>query len=128
MASTAATISRCFCPPDRVLVFQEGNNSIRSQVSVTRLRISSGSMLRFSHPKAISSSTFVWMICSSAFWSTTPTFRQNAPVFLPSIEVPSTRTSPVSVPGMTFGMMPQRMERTVLFPCPEYPESRVTRP
>ena len=78
--------------------------------------IFSGEKAKFSQPKANSSSTRWWMICASAFCSTTPALRQISLILCPDTSSPPTRTSPESVPLVTLGITPDRMDRTVLFP------------
>ena len=78
--------------------------------------IFSGEKAKFSQPKASSSSTRWWMICASAFCSTTPALRQMLLILCPDTSSPPMRTSPESVPLVTLGITPDRMDRTVLFP------------
>ena len=65
---------------------------------------------------ASSSSTRWWMICASAFCSTTPALRQISLILWPDTFSPPMRISPESVPLITLGMTPDRMDNTVLFP------------
>lgn len=128
IASVDAVMSRCFCPPERERHFRAGSSFISLQTTCTCLCIFSGGNARFSHPKAISSSTILCTICSSAFCRTTPTFRQMYPGFLPATFSPPTSTSPESSPPLTPGIMPLTIYMRVLFPSPEWPERRVIFP
>ena len=116
MARADAVISRCFCPPERVRVPHWGHSAIRSQAFSMQPPIFSGEKAKFSQPNASSSSTRWWMICASAFCSTTPALRQMLLILCPDTSSPPMRTSPESVPLVTLGITPDRMERTVLFP------------
>ena len=57
VAKAAAVIRRCFCPPERVRVFQVGSSSICPQARRILSPISSRGTAKFSQPKATSSST-----------------------------------------------------------------------
>ena len=81
-----------------------------------QLPIFSGEKAKFSQPKASSSSTLWWIICASAFCSTTPALRQISLILWPETSSPPMRTSPESVPFVTLGITPDRMDSTVLFP------------
>ena len=128
IASVEAVISLCFCPPDSLRLCHDLSSFIRRQTVSICLLIFSGENARFSHPKEISSSTVFWIICSSAFCKTTPTFRQTSPRRLPFISSPFINTSPDSLPSIIFGIMPLMIYKSVLFPSPEYPETRFTSP
>ena len=75
MASTPASASRCFWPPDRLDVSRRSKpESLTSEsASFTRARSSSVGTPRFSGPNATSSSTVPATIWSSGFWNTRPT-------------------------------------------------------
>ena len=74
IASTPATATRCFCPPDKAVVsrFWNPSSPTASRLSSTRARSSAAGMPRFSGPNATSFSTRLATSWSSGFWNTMP--------------------------------------------------------
>ncbi len=100
-ASEAAMATRCFSPPERVLMtrFRSSRISSASSASSTWLWMRSGGRPRCSGPKATSSSTVSETIWKSGSSKTVPTRRPRSLSESASTGVPPRRTLPRRRPG-----------------------------
>jgi hypothetical protein len=100
MASTPASATFCFSPPESVNVSRSRRSKIFRYFSASsaRSRISSRGTLRFSSPKATSFSTFVPSIWRSGSCSTVPIFCEICESFQGVVSSPKSSTRPVISP------------------------------
>ncbi|CAB5059552.1 unannotated protein [freshwater metagenome] len=121
---------RCCSPPLKVEIarLRKGARAKRSRISSTRLRITSGATFRDSMPKTSSSSTVSVTNPVLGFWPTMPMRCANSPGRTSCVDMPSTITSPASIPPVWWGTRPFINRRSEDFPVPVEPITRTISP
>ncbi|OPZ77889.1 MAG: hypothetical protein BWY79_00992 [Actinobacteria bacterium ADurb.Bin444] len=96
MASTEASATRCFSPPERRCKRRPSKPSSPTSANASLMRgpIASAGTHRFSRPKATSSSTLSVQNCDSGSWNTSPTSVESTYAGVSAATIPATTTFP----------------------------------
>jgi hypothetical protein len=128
--SALAIASLCFKPVDSVSTLRSLYSSKPTSSSARRARLStsSGDSARFSPGKYTSSITVGMTYWDSGSWKTTPTVPAKPASPSSAGKRPATLTSPSTLAGMSEGMAPANVRRSVVLPLPVGPTTSTNSP